>query len=141
MNLSELLTNLHINYIATLKNVASSYNISISQLLCIISIPYDGIKQSALSRKLSIDISTLSRNLDKLISKQILFKEESIQDKRTHVVKLTELGENLYDDISLKLNESVNEINNFLDYNQIEPLISSITLINWYFSKKNQSNE
>ena len=141
MNLSELLTNLHINYISILKSVASNYNISISQLLCILSIPYDGINQSALSQKLSIDLSTLSRNLDKLIVKNILVKEGSKYDKRSHVIKLTQLGETLYEDITAKLSQSINEINEVLEYDQIEPLINSITLLNWYLSKKHQLNE
>ena len=141
MNLSELLTNLHINYIFTLKNVASNYNISISQLLCILSVPYDGINQSVLSQKLSIDLSTLSRNLDKLIVKNILVKEGSKYDKRSHVIKLTQLGETLYEDITAKLSQSINEINEVLEYDQIEPLINSITLLNWYLSKKHQLNE
>ena len=141
MNIIELSNDFCQNHLTCIRRASNILHITYTQAMCLQAIPFRGISQAELAKKLNIDISTLSRNLDKLISKQILFKEESIQDKRTHVVKLTELGENLYDDVSWKLNESVNEINNFLDYDQIEPLINSITLINWYFSKKNQSNE
>mgnify|MGYP000311802352 CR=1 FL=1 len=75
MKLSELLIELHINYLSPIRKVGASNNITTSQLLCLISIPYNGISQADLARKLSLDISTLSRNLDKLVNKSIIIKK------------------------------------------------------------------
>ena len=142
MNLSELLNNLHINYIGVLKKTAIKYNLSLSQLLCIISVPYTGIQQTILSKKLCLDLSTLSRNLDKLILKKIIKKSESIADKRSSIIELTDFGEQLYENISVDLEEILMGLNQSLDYTQIEPMINAINSINWYLSKKNQlSNE
>ena len=54
MKLSELLIELHIHYLSPIRQVGTLNNITTSQLLCIISIPYNGISQADLARKLSL---------------------------------------------------------------------------------------
>ena len=75
MNISELLITLHINTLYTLKLIASKNTLSLQQVLCIYSIPLDGITQTNLADSLYIKISTLSRNLDKLESQNIIIKK------------------------------------------------------------------
>ena len=64
MNLVELLVELHINLLVPIKKAALKFSLTLSQTLCIISIPFDGISQSKLTKKLCLDLSTLTRNLD-----------------------------------------------------------------------------
>ena len=78
MNLGELIIKLHRNILYEIKYVAKLYEITTSQFLCIISIPYEGISQTNLANKLSVDISTLSRNLDKLCSKKLWIRQISV---------------------------------------------------------------
>ena len=105
MNLGELIVKLHRNISYEIKYVAKLNKITTSQFLCIISIPYDGISQTNLANKLSVDISTLSRNLDKLCKKKILKKVTDYPDKRITKIFLTKTGN------SLNL-ELINHLNN-----------------------------
>ena len=75
MNIAELTVALHNNTLSPIRRIAKKYSISSSQLVCIISIPSDGINQTNLAALLSIDISTLSRNLNHLIKKNLITKK------------------------------------------------------------------
>ena len=75
MNLVELSNDFSLNYLACIRRTASEFKLSLSQSLCLQSIPFDGISQSQLAKKLSIDISTLSRNITHLISLDIVSKK------------------------------------------------------------------
>ena len=136
MKLSELLIELHINYLSPIKSIGILNNITNSQLLCIISIPYNGILQADLARKLSLDISTLSRNLDKLINKNIIIKKSLIHDKRSSSIILTDKGKALYEKLTLELEEKFNDIYNNLEFQDIEALTNAIQKINWELMKR-----
>ena len=60
MNLVELLLDLNIALNLPIKKVGKNNNLTTSQTLCILSIPFDGITQSELTNKLGLDLSTLS---------------------------------------------------------------------------------
>ena len=90
MNLVEISSNFCINYLAFIRRIGKKLNLTQSQALCLNAIPFNGISQSALARKLSIDISTLSRNLDKLLISNIINKQESSFDRRSFKILLTE---------------------------------------------------
>lgn len=136
MKLSELLIELHINYLSPIKSIGISNNITTSQLLCIVSIPYNGILQADLARKLSLDISTLSRNLDKLIKKNIIIKKSLTHDRRSSSIILTDKGKALYEKLTLELEGKFNAIYNNLEFQDIEALTNAIQKINWELLKR-----
>ena len=76
MNIIENSVQYCINFLSIIRKIAAELHLTPSQMLCIYVIPFRGITQSDLAKKLSIDISTLSRNLDKLIIR--LLKTENI---------------------------------------------------------------
>ena len=136
MKLSELFIELHINYLSPIRSTGILNNITTSQLLCIISIPYNGILQADLARKLSLDISTLSRNLDKLINKNIIIKKSLTHDRRSSSIILTDKGKALYEKLTLELEEKFNDIYNNLEFQDIEALTNAIQKINWELMKR-----
>ena len=75
MNIAELILTLHNNTLNPIRRIAKESSISTSQLLCIVSIPTNGINQTNLAALLSIDLSTLSRNLNHLINKKVVIKK------------------------------------------------------------------
>ena len=85
-----IILDLHINSLYLIKNTSSKYHITSNQLVLLYAIPFTGISQSDLSYKLSIDVSTMSRNLDKLINSDLIYKEYDDYDKRQTNIKLTE---------------------------------------------------
>ena len=137
MKLSELILDLHINSIKPIRKVALSYNLTLSQLLCIVSIPYDGISQTELANKLSLDISTLSRNLNNLINKDIIVKNKDSLDGRAYNISLTSNGNKLYKNIYLDINEEFYKILNQLDVHDTESLSLGVENLNWLFIKNN----
>ena len=136
MKLSELFIELHINYLSPIRSTGILNNITTSQLLCIISIPYNGILQADLARKLSLDISTLSRNLDKLINKNIIIKKSLTHDRRSSTIILTDKGKALYEKLTLELEEKFNDIYNNLELQDIEALTNAMQKINWELMKR-----
>ena len=137
MKLSELILDLHINSIKPIRKVALSYNLTLSQLLCIVSIPYDGISQTELANKLSLDISTLSRNLSNLINKGIIVKNKDSLDGRAYNISLTSNGNKLYKNVYLDINEEFYKILNQLDVHDTESLSLGVENLNWLFVKNN----
>ena len=140
MNLVELLFDLYASLNVPLKKAGNIHNLTSSQVICILSIPFDGISQTDLARKLGVDLSTLSRNLDKLIDKNIVMKTRAYQDSRSYSISLTEIGINQHSQILLFLNNNLNDLNLELDYNELENLINNITALHWAIIKINQKS-
>ena len=142
MTLAELLMELHISTQAPVSVVAKQNKLSPSQLLCIFSIPFDGITQTELALKLSIDLSTISRNLDILINLNLVYKEASKHDKRSTVIFLSPKGKNVYENILSDLNNYYNNLNTILDYDHIQIFMECVAKINWFMlTNKINNNE
>ena len=136
MNLSELVIDLYTNIFFIIKKVSKQHNISASQLLCLHVIPSEGIAQSELAEILCLDLSTLSRNLDKLIVKQLVIKKVALFDSRKQSVSLTEDGEKLYLNTLNDLSSSLNSLHGFSHSYDIESIINHLTQFNWLLYKQ-----
>jgi len=133
MNFGELIIELHRNSLYELKKITKKHDITISQLLCIVSIPYDGITQSSLTKKLSLDISTLSRNLEKLLKRKILIKELHVKDRRMSKIYLTQMGKKINLNIISTFNHNLINFNNTFDEKEFQNVLESLTQLNWFF--------
>ena len=133
MNFGELIIELHRNSLYELKKITKTHDITISQLLCIVSIPYDGITQSSLTKKLSLDISTLSRNLEKLLKRKILIKELHVKDRRMSKIYLTQMGKKINLNIISTFNHNLINFNNTFDEKEFQNVLESLTQLNWFF--------
>jgi len=126
-----------LNYLKSIKKIASSLSLTQSQILCIKSIPFDGISQVKLSKKLALDLSTLSRNLEKLQKDKIINKEKSNYDNRSSIITLTQKGKTIYKEI---INVMQSEINNILlkiNIDDIDYLTEVLNKINWEIELNN----
>ena len=137
MNFVELYAEFCFNYLKCLKEVSSSLHITQSQALCIQSIPHDGITQIELAQKIGIDVSTLSRNLDKLLSKEFIKKTQSDRDRRAYVIKLTKRGHQLYIMIHNQLNDFLKDIHTSLNLDEMHLINDLLNKINWEFTLRN----
>ena len=131
MNLVELSNDFSLNYLACIRRTASEFKLSLSQSLCLQSIPFDGISQSQLAKKLSIDISTLSRNINHLISLDIVSKKHYRIDRRSYQICLTAHGQNLYTRFNQSLNEQLKSVYESLDYIEKDQMSEILNKINW----------
>ena len=138
MNIIEISNDFCLNYFASLRKVSSSLGITQAQALCICAIPFKGISQSNLSKRLSIDLSTLSRNLDNLNKQNIITKKLSIVDKRSYKINLTDKGTKLHQEFNYQIAEQLNACFSSLsieENNQLEELLNKL---NWQLELLNQ---
>ena len=133
MNIVEQTNDFCINYLKCVKKAASALWITQSQALCIQTIPYDGISQTDLAEKLSLDLSTLSRNLDKLIKIHLIKKKISKRDKRSYVITLSSRGKEIYQQLNIKINNDFQKIYSQLNVEETDQMVDILSKINWEF--------
>jgi len=131
MNIIEITNSFCFNYLSCIRRSANKLNITTAQILCMYAIPFEGINQSDLAKKLSIDISTLSRNLDKLISLDIVYKTSSNLDRRSYKISLTSQGEKLYLEFNIIIKKEIESIYNKLELEEYDQLQEILNKLNW----------
>ena len=131
MNIIENSVEYCINLLSIIRKIAIKLNLTPSQLLCIYVIPFDGIAQSDLAKKLAIDISTLSRNLDKLIILQMVYKKSSMADKRSYKISLTPKGEDIYNQFNLIIKNKLEKQYGQLDLEDQDHFEEMLNKLNW----------
>jgi len=67
------------------------------------TIDIDGSSMTFLSKKLGLDASTMTRNIEKLEKKQLVFRQRLSSDARVINVYLTELGKRTYKSLKEEL--------------------------------------
>ena len=133
MNIIEQTNDFCINYLKCIKKAANSLWITQSQALCIQAIPFDGISQTNLATKLSLDLSTLSRNLDKLTKIHLIEKIISTHDKRSYNITLSSRGKKIYQQLNDKINNDFQNIYSQLNIEEIDQMVDILSKINWEF--------
>ena len=140
MNIAELTIALHSNTLFPIRKIAKDYSISSSQLLCLVSIPSEGINQTNLASLLSLDLSTLSRNLQHLINKNFITKQRIQSDNRSYHIVLTEDGASLCKTVYEDLESYFHDIHLLLNDRDIEQILSTLSQFNWMLFKKKLDN-
>ena len=140
MNIPELLIAIHINALHSLRLIAKKNKLSIQQVLCIYSIPLEGITQTSLADSLSVDVSTLSRNLHKLELKNIIIKQSVQGDNRFFKICLSDYGIDLLNSILYDLTCYTNNLNLDTTSNDIQDIRNSLLTLNWNMLKHKTQN-
>ena len=103
MILSDHFISINIKLTAIFRRIAGQYNLSFSQYCIIMKIDSLGIPISELAKNLGLEKSTLTRNINVLIDRNLVIKTQSADDLRIYNIFLSEHGENiksiLYDDL------------------------------------------
>ena len=131
MNIIENSVQYCINFLSIIRKIAAELHLTPSQILCVYVIPFRGITQSDLAKKLSIDISTLSRNLDKLIMLNIIHKQPSVTDKRSYKISLTEKGEGIYNQFNSMIKNQLAGSFESLDLEVQDQFEEILNQLNW----------
>ena len=131
MNITEFVIDLVAKYNAIIRLSASHFNLTFSQALLILSIPFDGISMSKLARKLGLDNSTLTRNAQGLKQLNIVDHKSDPYDKRIQLIILTREGSDLYNSLFDHFNELNLSILSKLSLDDNEVLHNSIEKLTW----------
>jgi len=133
MNVIEQSQNFCLNYLTCLRKIANQFHISQSQAVCLNLIPSQGISQADLAKKLSLDISTLSRNLNHLIKLNFVNKQISHIDKRSHRINLSNKGLQFYKLFNIAIHNHLETIYAGINLDEKEQLTDILNKINWQF--------
>lgn len=139
MTIIENLSELSLQYFALLRQVSSKYELTLSQTLILLSTPFDGITVSELSDKLGIDISTMTRNIQRIEKKKLLERNQNPSDKRSIKIELSKRGSTLAESISLEISNSIQKIINQYDLNTSNQIKNNLENLSWdmYLHRKN----
>ena len=110
MNLPELLTDLTTHYNALIRYYASRLSLTAPQAFHLLAVSTDGISMSGLAHKLGLDNSTLTRNIQKLETLELVLRKQDNFDKRVFRVHLTKKGRVIveqFENLLLDLNYSM----------------------------------
>ena len=138
MNLIELSNDFCQKYLSCFKKAAHRLQLTQSQSLCLSAIPFKGISQTDLANKLSLDLSTLSRNLNKLSIKKLISKTSSNHDKRISKIYLTERGQDVYNQLNNLIADDLSKIFNAFDVDEQSQMEEMLNKINWQFDLLNK---
>ena len=99
MILSDHFISLNTKLTAIFRIISSKYDISFSQYCMIMKIHSSGTSMSHLANNLGLDKSTLTRNINILIKREIVEKFRDSNDLRVYKVILSNKGEKLKVDL------------------------------------------
>ena len=130
MSIIENLSELSIQYFSLVRQLSSKFELTLSQTLIILSIPFDGVTISDLSEKLGIDISTMTRNVQRIEKKNLVKRLPNPDDKRSIKLFLSQRGVTLSNSLNLEISASLDSILEKYDLktsNQIKNNLENLT--------------
>ena len=139
MTIIENLSELSLQYFALLRQISSKYELTLSQSLILLSTPFDGITISELSDKLGIDISTMTRNIQRIEKKKLIQRNQNPDDKRSIKIELSKRGSTLAESINFEISNNIQKIINQYDLNISNQIKNNLENLSWdmYLFRKN----
>jgi len=110
-------------------------DLTYSQTLAIISIPYDGIEMSELAWALGLDNSTVTRLVIRLEKKNWVERKPSQRDQRAIEVFLTDKGALIQHDIEKEIDNIGEKIKSEVEEDQKESLLQALSSFQWTLRK------
>jgi len=114
------------------------FGFTISQCYTMIELlKTDQLKMNDISNKMNLSISTMTRNVEKLVRDGYIERTKGRDDKRQVIIKLSEKGRHT----TVRLNNSINEyyknIIENLPTGEVEKVLDSVSLLFSAFEKAN----
>tara|TARA_B110000263_G_scaffold248545_1_gene263717 strand:+ start:1393 stop:1776 length:384 start_codon:yes stop_codon:yes gene_type:complete len=113
------------------RRIASKNNLSLSQYYTLSNISSNGISMSELSLIVGIDNSTLTRNINILINRSLVRKEQSQADKREQLILLSSKGNQIAQKLDSDMEKLLNQFIISIDEDQRQLFINTIEMLNW----------
>ena len=135
MNSGELISSLLIDLQRLFKNEVTFKDISYSQILALISISDRGVEMSTLSWDLALDNSTVTRLVNRLEKKNLVFRKKSKKDKRLVKVCLTKEGEAIQNKIEEKIDFLGSKIESQFSYDKKIDVLNNLSSFQWIIKK------
>tara|TARA_Y100001970_G_scaffold277330_1_gene381334 strand:- start:3620 stop:4021 length:402 start_codon:yes stop_codon:yes gene_type:complete len=127
----EEILNLNANFTSIIRKISRKHNITLSQALILLNISLRGTSMSGLANRLGLDPSTVTRNIEKLELRNLLYREKSITDTRVINVYKSNEGNRISDSIEQKAESILNQ------FSYDAPSIKdALQMMNWNMEKE-----
>ena len=120
---------IHMNVIV--RRVASQNNLSLSQYFALTNISSSGISMSDLSSLLGVDNSTLTRNINILMKRDLVKKNQSNEDKRGYTITLSTKGSSIVQSLESQIELILDDFIDSVDPRIKQNFIDIIETVNW----------
>ena len=139
MSVIENLSELSLQYFALVRQLSSKFELTLSQTLILLSIPFDGVTISNLSEKLGIDISTMTRNIQRIEKKNLVKRLPNPNDKRSIKLFLSQRGLTLTNSINFEISASLEQILDKYDLKISNQIKNNLENLSWdiYLHRQN----
>tara|TARA_B100001142_G_scaffold70355_1_gene70662 strand:+ start:2815 stop:3240 length:426 start_codon:yes stop_codon:yes gene_type:complete len=139
MSIIENLSELSLQYFALVRQLSSKFELTLSQTFILLSIPFDGVTVSDLSEKLGIDISTMTRNIQRVEKKNLIKRLPNPNDKRSIKLFLSKRGSTLNNSINSEISISLETILNKYDLKISNQIKNNLENLSWdiYLHRQN----
>lgn len=139
MNITEHLSDISLNYFSLVRKLASKFDLTLSQTLVLLYIPFDGITISDLSDKLGIDISTMTRNIQRIEKKGLINRAPNLSDKRSINLQLSKRGKQISQLLNEQISEHLGSVFQKYNFEEIEDIRNMLESLGWelYLYRKN----
>jgi len=131
MNITEHLSDISLNYFALLRKLSSKFDLTLSQALLLLYVPFDGVTISDLSDKLGIDISTMTRNIQRIEKQGLIERKKNLNDKRSVKLNLSNRGKKIINLLNDDISNNLSPILKKYDFDKIEQIQSSLESLGW----------
>ena len=131
MAITEHLSDISLNYFALLRKLSSKFDLTLSQALLLLHVPFDGITISDLSDKLGIDISTMTRNIQRIEKQGLINRRKNLNDKRSIKLNLSTHGKKIINLLNDDISNNLSPILKKYDFDKIEQIQSSLESLGW----------
>ena len=126
----EEILQLNTNFIFLVRKIAKKNSLTLPQALILLNVSISGSSMSTLANLLGLDPSTVTRNIEKLETRNLLYREKSTNDTRKVYVYMSVQGKEISKKIEQDLEfQLVNAIGSKIDVAEI------IQKMNWSLEK------
>ena len=119
----------HMNVIV--RQIASQNKLSLSQYFTLTNILASGVSMSELSTILGVDNSTLTRNINVLIARNLVTKNKSDHDRRGYTIGLSAEGERVMERLEKQMESTLKEFISNIDPAATQTFIDVLESLNW----------
>ena len=133
MDINDSLQDLLFSFSSIIRKIARKKSISFSNAIILLSISSRGIIISQLSNKLGIDKTTMTRNLARLESQNLIIIIKNKNDIRSKLIYTSKQGDTLVSFLNKEINKKLKSIFNQLSHDEYENTINSLSSLSWSF--------
>ena len=131
MNITENLSDISLHYFALVRQLSAKFELTLSQALIMLYVPIDGITISNLSQKLGVDISTMTRNIQRIEKKQLIIRKPNPNDRRSIKLSLSYRGKNISNALSIEISNNIQQILDKYNFETSHQLKKHLESLSW----------